>query len=50
MAPEEFELDASLDQRIMVFALGRLVWHFTTRLTEDVECFGRPGSRRVPTA
>jgi serine/threonine protein kinase, bacterial len=39
MAPEEFELGAPLDQRTTVFTLGRLVRHFTTRLTEDVECF-----------
>jgi serine/threonine-protein kinase len=39
MAPEEFELGAPLDQRTTVFTLGRLVRHFTTRLTENVGCF-----------
>jgi serine/threonine protein kinase, bacterial len=34
MAPEEFELGAVLDERTTVFTLGRLVWHFATRLTE----------------
>jgi serine/threonine-protein kinase len=35
MAPEEFELGARLDERTTVFTLGRIVWHFATRLTED---------------
>jgi serine/threonine-protein kinase len=35
MAPEEFELRARLDERTTVFTLGRIVWHFATRLTED---------------
>ena len=35
MAPEELELGARIDQRTTVFTLGRLVWHFATRLTED---------------
>lgn len=35
MAPEEFELGAQLDERTTVFTLGRIVWHFTTRLTEN---------------
>jgi serine/threonine-protein kinase len=39
MAPEEFELGAPLDQRTTVFTLGRHLWHFTTRLTEDAEHF-----------
>ena len=42
MAPEELELGASLDQRTTVFTLGRLVQHFTTRLTEDVKYFDGP--------
>ena len=39
MAPEEFELGAVLDERTTVFTLGRLVWHFATRLTERAEDF-----------
>ncbi len=35
MAPEEFELGAQIDERTTVFNLGRIVWHFATRLTED---------------
>lgn len=35
MAPEEFELGARIDERTTVFTLGRIVWHFATRLTED---------------
>ena len=42
MAPEEFQLGALLDQRTTVFTLGRLVRHFTTRLTEDASCFAGP--------
>jgi serine/threonine protein kinase, bacterial len=42
MAPEEFEFGALLDQRTTVFTLGRLVRHFTTRLTEDAERFDGP--------
>jgi serine/threonine-protein kinase len=42
MAPEEFEFGAPLDQRTTVFTLGRLVRHFTTRLTEDAGCFDGP--------
>lgn len=42
MAPEEFELGAALDQRTTVFTLGRLVRHFTTRLTEDPGSFSGP--------
>jgi serine/threonine protein kinase, bacterial len=45
MAPEEFELGAVIDQRTTVFTLGRLVWHFGTRLTEAAESFC--GSARV---
>jgi serine/threonine-protein kinase len=44
MAPEEFELGAVIDQRTTVFTLGRLVWHFGTRLTESADAFcGSPG-------
>lgn len=35
MAPEEFQLGAPIDERTTVFTLGRIVWHFATRLTED---------------
>lgn len=35
MAPEEFDLGARIDERTTVFTLGRIVWHFATRLTED---------------
>ncbi|HEY9290727.1 MAG TPA: hypothetical protein VIP98_05550 [Microlunatus sp.] len=39
MAPEEFQLGAAIDQRTTVFNLGRLIWHFGTRLTEDAKYF-----------
>lgn len=39
MAPEEFELGALIDERTTVFTLGRIVWHFATRLTEDPRDF-----------
>lgn len=39
MAPEEFVIGAALDQRTTVFTLGRLVWHFGTRLTESATSF-----------
>jgi serine/threonine-protein kinase len=42
MAPEEFELGAPIDERTTVFNLGRLVWHFGTRLSEQVEDFCGP--------
>jgi serine/threonine-protein kinase len=42
MAPEELELGAVLDERTTVFTLGRLVWHFATRLTERPEDFCGP--------
>jgi len=42
MAPEEFELGAVIDQRTTVFTLGRLVWHFGTRLTEQRQNFCGP--------
>ena len=35
MAPEEFRLGAHVDERTTVFTLGRIVWHFATRLTEN---------------
>lgn len=44
MAPEEFRLGAPLDQRTTVFTLGRLVRHFTTRLTEDTGYFDGPAA------
>jgi serine/threonine protein kinase len=39
MAPEEFEPGAQIDERTTVFTLGRIVWHFATRLTGDSEEF-----------
>lgn len=39
MAPEEFQLGAVIDQRTTVFTVGRLVWHFGTRLTESAGSF-----------
>lgn len=42
MAPEEFEFGAPIDQRTTVLTLGRLVWHFGTRLTERAEDFCGP--------
>jgi serine/threonine-protein kinase len=39
MAPEEFVLGAPIDQRTTVYNLGRLVWHFATRLTERADQF-----------
>lgn len=42
MAPEEFELGAVIDERTTTFTLGRLVWHFGTRLTEAAEDFCGP--------
>jgi serine/threonine protein kinase, bacterial len=48
MAPEELELGAVLDQRTTVFTLGRLVWHFGTRLSERAADFcGPPDLARV---
>jgi serine/threonine protein kinase, bacterial len=44
MAPEEFELGASIDERTTVFNLGRLIWHFGTRLSERVEDFCGPAA------
>ena len=42
MGPEEFEPGAPIDQRTTVFTLGRLVWHFGTRLSERGEDFSGP--------
>jgi serine/threonine-protein kinase len=48
MAPEEFEFGAQIDERTTVFTLGRIVWHFATRLTEDAAEFrGTAGLARV---
>lgn len=42
MAPEEFEMGAVIDQRTTTFTLGRLIWHFGTRLTEQEQHFCGP--------
>lgn len=42
MAPEEFKLGAVIDERTTTFTLGRLVWHFGTRLTEAAADFCGP--------
>ena len=48
MAPEEFELGAVIDERTTTFTLGRLIWHFATRLTERTEDFcGAPAVAQV---
>jgi serine/threonine protein kinase, bacterial len=48
MAPEEFERGAQIDERTTVFTLGRIIWHFATRLTEDPSDFcGSGGLARV---
>lgn len=48
MAPEEFEHGAPIDQCTTVYNLGRLVWHFATRLTEQADEFcGNPAVRAV---
>jgi serine/threonine protein kinase, bacterial len=44
MAPEEFELGAVVDERTTTYTLGRLVWHFCTRLTERADDFCGPAS------
>jgi serine/threonine protein kinase, bacterial len=44
MAPEEFELGAVIDERTTVFTLGRLAWHFGTRLTERADEFCGPAA------
>ncbi|WP_295697335.1 hypothetical protein [Lapillicoccus sp.] len=43
MAPEEF--GAQLDERTTVFTLGRIIWHFATRLTEQRAMFCGPMAR-----
>lgn len=52
MAPEEFELGATLDPRTTVFTLGRLIRHFGTGLAEDLEefCGGGPTARVIECA
>jgi serine/threonine-protein kinase len=48
MAPEEFERGAVIDERTTVFNLGRLIWHFGTRISERAEEFcGPPALARV---
>lgn len=48
MAPEEFELGVTIDQRTTVFNLGRLAWHFCTRLSESEDEFcGSPALAAV---
>lgn len=42
MAPEEFELGAVIDERTTTFTLGRIIWHFGTRLTEHARDFCGP--------
>jgi hypothetical protein len=39
MAPEELTLGATIDQSTTVFTLARLVTHFGTRLTEQLDSF-----------
>lgn len=39
MAPEELRLGAVIDERTTVYNLGRLVWHFGTRLSESAADF-----------
>jgi hypothetical protein len=39
MAPEEHQLGATIDQRTTVFTLARLITHFGTRLTDDLDRF-----------
>ena len=54
MAPEEFVRGAVIDERTTVFTIGRLVWHFATRLSERPEDFCGPagptrcGAARLP--
>jgi len=48
MAPEELTLGATVDQRTTVFTLARLVTHFATRLTEDLDRYvGSPSGAEV---
>jgi serine/threonine-protein kinase len=44
MAPEELESGAPIDERTTVFTLGRLAWHFGTRLTERRDDFCGPAA------
>lgn len=44
MAPEDFEMGAVIDQRTTIFTLGRLIWHFGTRLTEEEQHFCGPAA------
>jgi hypothetical protein len=39
MAPEELTLGATIDQRTTVFTLARMITHFATRLTDDLDIF-----------
>lgn len=50
MAPEEFEFGGLIDQRTTVYTLGRLAWHFGTRLTERADQFCGPDAVRVALA
>jgi serine/threonine-protein kinase len=48
MAPEELTLGATVDQRTTVFTLARLVTHFATRLTGDLDRYaGSPSGADV---
>jgi serine/threonine-protein kinase len=48
LAPEELELGAAIDERTTTYTLGRLAWHFCTRLTERADDFcGPPSLARV---
>lgn len=42
MAPEEYELGATLDHRTTVYTLARIAWHFGTRLAEQPDAFCGP--------
>ena len=44
LAPVEFELGAVIVERTTTYTLGRLIWHFCTRLTERTEDFCGPTS------
>lgn len=46
MAPEEYELGATLDHRTTVYTLARIAWHFGTRLTEHPDQFCGPVALR----
>lgn len=48
MAPEEFDMGATIDLRTTVFTLGRLIWHLGTGITEDAADFcGTPAQADV---